>query len=64
MSPRLNLPERRSFIGGSDARIILGEDEAALVRLWKEKRGEIDPEDLSGDLLVQLGAVTEQLNRH
>src|SRR6201982_3196209 len=55
---------RRSFIGGSDARIIMGEDEAALLRLWKEKRGEIEPEDLSGDLLVQLGSVTEQLNRH
>jgi predicted phage-related endonuclease len=64
MSPRLNLAERRSFIGGSDARIIMGEDEAALVRLWKEKRGEVEPEDLSGDLLVQLGSVTEQLNRH
>ena len=55
---------RRSFIGGSDARIIMGEDEAALVRLWKEKRGEVEPEDLSGDLLVQLGSVTEPLNRH
>jgi predicted phage-related endonuclease len=55
---------RRSFIGGSDARIIMGEDEAALLRLWKEKRGEAEPEDLSGDLLVQLGTVTEQLNRH
>jgi len=55
---------RRAFIGGSDARIIMGEDEAALVRLWKEKRGEVEPGDLSGDLLVQLGAVTEQLNRH
>jgi hypothetical protein len=54
--------ERRSFIGGSDARIIMGDDEAALARLWKEKRGEVDPEDLSGDLLVQLA--TEQLNRH
>jgi predicted phage-related endonuclease len=54
---------RRSFLGGSDARIILGDDEAALVRLWKEKRGELEPEDLSGDLLVQLGTVTEQLNR-
>jgi predicted phage-related endonuclease len=53
---------RRSFIGGSDARIIMGNDEAALLRLWKEKRGEIEPEDLSGDLLVQLGSVTEQLN--
>ena len=56
--------ERRAFIGGSDARIIMGEDEAVLVRLWKEKRGEVEPEDLSGDLLVQLGAVTEHLNRH
>src|SRR5215469_4802878 len=55
---------RRSFIGGSDARIIMGSDEAALVRLWREKRGEAEPEDLSGNLIVQLGLVTEALNRH
>jgi len=55
--------ERRSFIGGSDARIIMGSDEAALVRLWREKRGEAEPEDLSGNLVVQLGAATEELNR-
>jgi predicted phage-related endonuclease len=55
---------RRSFIGGSDARIIMGTDEAALVRLWREKRGEAEPEDLSGNLIVQLGLVTEALNRH
>src|SRR5271166_1836906 len=54
---------RRSFIGGSDARIIMGDDEAALIRLWREKRGEIEPEDLSGNLIVQLGLVTEPLNR-
>ena len=36
---------RRSFIGGSDARIIMGQDEAALFRLWREKRGEIEQED-------------------
>jgi len=54
---------RRQFIGGSDARIIMGGDETALLRLWKEKRGEVEPEDLSGDLLVQLGGVTEDLNR-
>jgi predicted phage-related endonuclease len=54
---------RRSFIGGSDARIIIGDEEAALLRLWKEKRGEIEPEDLSGNLLVQLGTATEHLNR-
>jgi predicted phage-related endonuclease len=56
-------PGRRSFIGGSDARVIMGDDEAALLRLWREKRGEIEPEDLSRDLLVQLGTVTEHLNR-
>jgi predicted phage-related endonuclease len=55
---------RRSFIGGSDARIIMGSDEAALIRLWREKRGEVEPEDLSGNLIVQLGLVTEPLNRH
>src|SRR5271169_6465124 len=55
---------RRSFIGGSDARIVMGTDEAALVRLWREKRGEAEPEDLSGNLIVQLGVVTEALNRH
>jgi predicted phage-related endonuclease len=59
-----SLPDRRSFIGGSDARVILGNDEAALHRLWQEKRGEVEPEDLSGNLIVQLGVVTEPLNRH
>src|SRR5262249_56449717 len=54
---------RRSFIGGSDARIIMGSDEAAIVRLWREKRGEAEPEDLSGNLIVQLGSATEALNR-
>jgi hypothetical protein len=34
------------------------------VRLWREKRGEAESEDLSGDLLVQLGTVTEHLNGH
>jgi predicted phage-related endonuclease len=56
--------ERRAFIGGSDARIIMGSDEGALVRLWREKRGDVEPEDLSGNLVVQLGVVTESLNRH
>src|SRR3954470_19029804 len=55
---------RRTFIGGSDARVIMGEDEPALLRLWREKRGEVEPEDLSGNLIVQLGTVTEDLNRH
>src|SRR6476469_4422289 len=54
---------RRKFIGGSDARIIMGRDEAALLRLWREKRGETEPEDLSGNLIVQLGLAIEPLNR-
>jgi hypothetical protein len=36
----------------------MGSDEAALLRLWREKRGEAEPEDLSGNLLVQLGPST------
>jgi hypothetical protein len=55
--------DRQTFIGGSDARIIIGNDEVALQRLWLEKRGEAEAEDLSGNLLVQLGKVTEDLNR-
>jgi hypothetical protein len=62
-TPAINHIERRAFIGGSDARIIMGDDEPALLRLWREKRGEIEPEDLSGNLIVQLGLVTEPLNR-
>ena len=26
---------RKNFVGGSDARIIMGTDEAALLRLWR-----------------------------
>jgi predicted phage-related endonuclease len=60
---RKSYADRRLFIGGSDARIIMGNDEAALIRLWREKRGEAEPEDLSGNLIVQLGVATEELNR-
>src|SRR5262249_32565751 len=54
---------RRSLIGGSDARIIMGNDETTLIHLWQEKRGKAEPEDLSGNLIVQLGTATEELNR-
>ena len=59
-----NALDRTGFIGGSDARIIMGDDADALHRLWQEKRGEVEPEDLSNNLIVQLGIVTEDLNRH
>jgi predicted phage-related endonuclease len=60
---RIKSADRRYFVGGSDARVIMGDDEAALLRLWCEKRGEVEPEDLSGNLVVQLGLATEDLNR-
>src|SRR5215216_3681027 len=63
MTTHSKTAHRRTFIGGSDARIIMGVDEAALLRIWREKRGEVDSEDLSGNLIVQLGTVTEDLNR-
>ncbi|WP_371933093.1 YqaJ viral recombinase family protein [Bradyrhizobium sp. CCGUVB23] len=58
-----NRYDRRAFIGGSDARIIMGDDQDELIRLWREKRGEIAPQDFSRNLIVQLGIVTEALNR-
>ena len=57
------LSGRNDFIGGSDARIIMGSDDSALQRLWREKRGETEPQNLSGNLIVQLGLATEHLNR-
>lgn len=59
----INPDDRRAFIGGSDARIIMGDDQEDLIRLWREKRGEIAPQDFAQNLIVQLGTVTEELNR-
>jgi hypothetical protein len=54
---------RQHFIGGSDDRTIMGDDEGALLRLWREKRGELEPLDLSCNLLVQLGLAAKNPNR-
>src|SRR5271163_4670223 len=53
-------PERfqldcRHFIGGSDARIIMGQDERALIRLWQEKRGEVGPAPTCGSAGMAVG---------
>ncbi|WLA79958.1 YqaJ viral recombinase family protein [Bradyrhizobium elkanii] len=61
---KFNQHDRRAFIGGSDARIIMGDDQDKLVRLWREKRGEVAPADFSRNLIVQLGIATEDLNRN
>jgi predicted phage-related endonuclease len=53
---------RKDAIGGSDANTIMGGDEKKLLRLWREKRGEAEPEDLSDILAVQMGSFTEPFN--
>ena len=58
-----NAPAARTYLSGLDAGVIMGSDAAALHRLWREKRGEAEPQDLSSDLIVQLGLATEELNR-
>lgn len=54
---------RKHGIGGSDANTILSGDEARILHLWQEKRGEIPPDDLSRVLAVQMGCWTEAFNR-
>lgn len=56
--------KRRDGIGGSDANIIMSGDEARILRLWEEKTGQAESEDLSRVLPVQMGTWTEPLNRH
>ena len=48
--------DRSQFLGGSDARIIMGKDEKALLRLWREKRGD------AAALRTYLGILIVQLN--
>ena len=48
---------RHVFIGSSKARIIMGIYETALLRIWREKRGEAEPPDYSDNLRVQLGGM-------
>jgi hypothetical protein len=42
-STKRRLADRRYFIGGSDARIIMGNDEAALLHLWRESGAKQSP---------------------
>src|SRR4051812_24619447 len=43
-----------------ETRIIMGDDQDKLTRLWREKRGEVEAQDLSAELLVELGSITER----
>jgi predicted phage-related endonuclease len=57
------LDARMLGIGGSDANVIFGGDEARLTQLWREKRGEVPSADLSHILPVMMGQWTEAFNR-
>lgn len=61
--PRSILNDRRHSIGGSDANIIFSGDDSRIIALWREKRGEVQPEDLTSLLPVMLGSWTEPFNR-
>ena len=56
---------RRKFIGGSDAPVIMkGTHFSKTVKkLWMEKLGKAEEEDLSNKLAVQMGIYTEAFNR-
>ena len=53
------LHRRRYFVSDSDARIIMGKGEAALLRLWPERREEVEREDLS--LIARLALATRYI---
>ena len=54
--PKLGMPLTGATLSAVVCpRVVMGGDEAALLRLWREKRGEAEPENLSDNLIVQLG---------
>jgi predicted phage-related endonuclease len=58
------LAGRKNSLGGSDANILLAGDDNAILRLYQEKTGEREGEDLSKVLPVQMGSFTEEFNRY
>jgi len=56
------LAERKGFINASECPTICGGDAEKRHRLWMEKTGQVEPEDLSGVLPVQMGSYTEPFN--
>lgn len=53
---------RRQCVGGSDANVLMSGDGDKIENLWRVKRGEAEPEDLSDVLPVIMGSYTEPLN--
>lgn len=57
-----DVADRRNYIGGSDANTIMSGDPDKVLRLWEEKTGKREPENLDDVLPVQMGLWTEGLN--
>lgn len=53
---------RRFRLGGSDIACLMTGDAPKIMRLWQEKLGEVEPENLDHIWPVRLGSCTEQLN--
>ena len=53
--------ERRNYIGGSDIAVVMGMSRwKTPLKLWLEKTGEVEPDDLSQVEAVQLGSELEE----
>ena len=62
MAAAVDTDDRRTFIGGSDAPVILGVSKwKTPFRLWQEKVGLIAPDDLSDNERVHFGTVLEDI---
>jgi predicted phage-related endonuclease len=53
---------RRGYLGGSDIRTLVEDDQAKVMQLWRVKTGREQAEDLSDLFHVHLGNVTEGYN--
>lgn len=56
------LEKRLTTVGGSDVNVLAAGDPEKVTKLYKQKRGEVEPDDLSHVWPVLMGHVTEQLN--
>ena len=56
------LERRNSGIGGSDANTLMSGKTEWIERLWREKRGDVEPQNLEGSLPVRMGQATESFN--
>jgi predicted phage-related endonuclease len=60
--PKEAVEARVHAIGGSDANIILSGNQEKILKLWEEKTGRREPEDLTDELMVMMGLWTEAFN--